>query len=142
MAGKSKELEHEVVVKFGTQSCNGKKTAQIGMTIQRGDLKWTVASSLFCGAQLEAKMCYDPNSDEDVKGQKKFREDKEFTLTGTPTCQSFHTYPDRFSATLVFPLSAVDVRLLACFANQPGRLWCTRVGDSETSSDEADDKEE
>lgn len=142
MARKSKEFEHKVVVKFGTESCNGKKTAQIGMTIQRGDLEWTVAASILCGAQLDVKICCDPNADGDVQGQKQFREDKDFTLTGTPTCQSFHTYPDHFSATLVFPLSAVDVRLLACFANQPGRLSCTRIGDSATGSDETDGQQE
>ncbi len=138
---KKKAFDSDREVKFGTESCTG-TTAQIGVTFERKKMTRTIADKVLCGAQLEVEMHCDPNADQDAEGQESMLDDNALTLEGTPTCRSYHVYPDRYHATLVFPADSIAVDLLARFANHSGKVLCTRVGDAKANEKDSNGEQE
>jgi hypothetical protein len=112
----------------------GKETARIGVGIAIGDLERDDVHNLFCNAQLSVKLKCDPNAKKDAEGQQTFT-DTCLELDMVADALKYSVGPDGYSVSLSTTKSAIDVGTLGEFSSQPGRLFCTRVGDAKESDD-------
>ncbi len=119
-----RKFDHKIPVEF--KSVSLASTTRIGLAVSRSDCEID-PTDIFVNAQLELRLTCVPGAKGDAACQE-VMDCAELIVDGVGVIDSFHTYEDRFTASLVFPSDSVDASLLGRFVNKTGSLAFTKMG--------------
>jgi hypothetical protein len=134
MAKKAKEeMLLDLPVSFQGTSC-GKKTARVGISIARGEIKITEADKTFCDRRLTVTIFADGKDDQRGQGRLAGMEDN-LELVGVADVKSFSVHSETFTLGLTFnriemeKVKAATGVSFADFASREGRLMIASVAE-------------
>lgn len=111
----------------------GKDTARISVSVPSEKLSLDEAHALFVGARLSGTLTCDAHNG-DAEGQQTMPGcSKELEIDAES--QGFHTYSDRYTASLKVSKSDTDIAALAEFANRRGKIKAKRTGDADVDAE-------
>ncbi len=115
----------------------GKDSARISVSVPAEKLPWEDARALFVAARISVKLSCDTKNG-DAEGQQTM-EGCDRDLDIEAESQGFHTYSDRYTASLKVCKSDTDIAALGEFANRRGKIRIKRVGDADAGEEGGED---
>lgn len=133
----AKKSTIDIPVKFGSVSNSGKKTARIGITIEKNMIDVERAEEMFCDSRLAVNLVCDPN-DKGDKAQGKLDDISEIKITGIADVKGYRSNVDHFTIGLTFALAELNLdnlRQLNGIAGKGGSLKAERTGSASEASE-------
>lgn len=115
----------------------GKDSARISVSVPTEKLPWEDARNLFVAARISVKLTCDAHNG-DAEGQQTM-EGCDRDLDIEAESQGFHTYSDRYTASLKVCKSDTDIAALGEFANRRGKIKIKRVGNADAGEERGED---
>lgn len=143
---KEAALELDLPVSFGGISF-GKKTARVGLSVDREHLKIGVADKTFCDRRLTVTIFANGNGDSPGQGRLDGMEDS-LELVGIADVKGFGVHADNIGFGLTFNVQEIRRTCSASgvqfqdFAGREGRLMIAEIGDIPEAEKASEDAEE
>ena len=141
MARKKVEYLLDLAVAFGNLSV-GDKTARIGITVDRQNLKVLEADKHLCERRLTCKLVARPKGENPDQGRMPgFEKDNDEAIDGVADVKGFSVSADHISFGLTFAIASIDIMALTHFAKRSGQFMVEGAEDIPEDEKKDDDTE-